>query len=394
MLDKNIKHSIRLSTEPLTITGVNTYLPIFGRWAVISISVYTKRDYQEHATMISYGIRPVSNKTVKVSREDGYFRLTREDEFNDREYLANRDGLLSLGFGSEGSRRIVNQEIVIPVLHGKILEFSYLAHGGEAAGRAIAQSVLTKLSSIIEEIRQTILRNLAPDIRSQYVGCMAQRYNADTAKALQRFVVSTNWKMLLMRSDCDERCSNVVDFTLQNNPILTYGIDHSGPIETVKYSSFGQHFHNEERERIVRERYMADMAARQAAHDAAEAAYAACRVQRMIEREKANQVAADMLLEVLGTKMAKEFYKSGRITIQKHGYEFVIAPGAWVQCTDPKGGTGELCIHTVGLSCNPIDEVVIAALNIEHHFQEYMHKAIVHRSNGFMKPNIGQSRVA
>ena len=67
-------------------------------------------------------------------------------------------------------------------------------------------------------------------------------------------------------------------------------------------------------------------------------------------------------------------------------YSFEITPGKFPVVTDPNGKTARFCIHTIGFSCNPIDEVVIAYLHIRNRFDEWMDMAIIHNAqSGFQR---------
>src|SRR5690606_9937696 len=79
----------------------------------------------------------------------------------------------------------------------------------------------------------------------------------------------------------------------------------------------------------------------------------------------ANYKAKCLLRTVCGDELYQEFESRGQITVQNEGYTFEIAPSEFVKCTDPNGKKAKLCIHTQALSCNPIDELVIAYLNIK-----------------------------
>jgi len=378
----NVSHHVRLETDLLSVMGVNAYLPVYGRWIAISFSVFTRAKFDDHATSITYGVRPVSNKPSLVTMRNDCPQVTYEDEFDYKAMLASRFPMVRLNVGDGGHKRDVEQELMIPTLRGNILDFSYLADGGEIAGRTIAAAVLRKMESIIEKVRQSILDGLAPEFRERFVNRLAKHYNKHTAKALDSFLASVNWKLLLMRSRCDDRCGDVVDYTLLHNPFVHYGIDHTDAVNIQTYNSLGEHFHNEVRERIIFERMEV---IRIANEDERQRQWEA----RHAGRIAADRVAADMLLEVLGKSVATEYAEDGQISIVKNGYSFIIRDNnSFIKCIDPDGNKAELCIHTVGMSCNPIDEMVIAYLNIEHHFAEYMHKAIVHggRQSGFRKP--------
>ena len=96
---------------------------------------------------------------------------------------------------------------------------------------------------------------------------------------------------------------------------------------------------------------------------------------------------ATMLLQnVCGSEKFEEFSKCGHITAEKNGFQFVLAPGKFVDCKDSTGRKARLCIHTAALSCHPIDEVIAAWLEIKYNLKEFMETAIFHNADvGFSK---------
>ena len=78
--------------------------------------------------------------------------------------------------------------------------------------------------------------------------------------------------------------------------------------------------------------------------------------------------------------MKKMFGDSGFINFTHNNYDFTLTPGQWILCRDPDGFRASLCIHTMGLSCDPIDEIVIAYLHIVNEFDGFMKKSIVHNA--------------
>lgn len=102
--------------------------------------------------------------------------------------------------------------------------------------------------------------------------------------------------------------------------------------------------------------------------------------------ELGKEKAIMLMRDVCGEGRARSFEHQGFLAIEKNGYHFVLKPNSWIKCTDPNGKKADLCIHTANFSCHPYDEVIIAYLNINNRFTEFMNMAIPHHADvGFIK---------
>ncbi len=303
-------------------------VPLYGRWIDLSISAYHLR---ESGTCINFAVVPTSD-------------LRSDDTF-----AARRDGMLVMERGSGGHRQTFQQELVAPYLLGQFLAWSDLRDGGVDAGRALSAAMLRKAESIVETVRVSIRNHLSGEVSAQALRILNERYGKSTEKVVNAFLGQVNWKLLLDGAGCDDDCLNVVDYTLSNQPVTSFDVNFDGEttIPLVAHSEVG----------------------------------------RWDRTTLANIKATALLKNVCGTVLGDEFDATGAITMVERDYKFRIRPGQFVDCEDPNGKTARLCIHTIGLSVNPIDELVIAFLHIKHRFDAYMRMAIYHGAQpGFVKP--------
>jgi len=348
-------HAIVFQTDQFHCRSATTLIPLWGRWAKLGITVFSRwRNYYEGInwwdTRIAYDLKAAEGMQKYDPR-------------------ATVDGRI---FVRVNGRRI-EQLTEIPHLSGDIICPSCLTNSGEAAettGRFIANAALRRIESLAERLKKQIFQSFAASVRCD----IGRTYGDATIQSFSRALSGFNWKFLLEKTYCEERTRNVVDFTLQNNPVRLFR--YNEPADIPSWTRYGEHFVNHELDRIINERMAAanaEMRRRQAEH-----------------LSKAGETALDMLRDVLGEESYSEFKKNHRLVVKKNGYEFHLESGQWIHTIDPNGGTAELCIHTVGLSCHPIDEVVLAALNIEHYFDEFMRTAICHNVQNFTKPKSKQ----
>lgn len=351
-------HAISVQTDHFHCRSATTLIPLWGRWAKLGITVFSRwRNYYEGInwwdTRIAYDLKAAEGMQKYDPR-------------------ATVDGRILVRVNG----RRIEQLAEIPHISGDIICPSCLTNSGEAAettGRFIANAALRRIESLAERIKNQVFQSFAASVRSE----VGKAYGDITFQACSRALGRFNWKFLLEKTGCEERTRDVVDFTLQNNPIRLFR--YNEPADIPAWTRFGEYFVNHELDRIINERMAA-----------VEEARLRRQAERREELSKAGETALDMMRDVLGEDAYSEFKKNNCLVVKKNGYEFHLRDGRFIHSIDPNGGTALLCIHTVGLSCHPIDEVVLAALNIEHYFDEFMRTAIYHNVQNFMKPKSKQ----
>jgi hypothetical protein len=308
----------------LTVTTASTVAPLLGRWCVISFTAYAF----EGSVAITFGLRAADKDEIRETASD-----------------ALPDGRLRVAEGAGTTYRIIEQDVVVPALHGVALELMEVRDGGTAAGRLIASSVLRSFESLVETVRQHIRRNIARAFLDKALATLQERYGKATQRTMVGLLGSLNWRMMLTAAMCGAECLQVLEYVLANNPPTFHPLDFSGtPTVTVLTK----------------------------------------KDDRLELGGVAHARALALLQRICGTDAAAEFRSQQRITVQARGYRFVLAPWQLVECTDPNGYKARLCIHTVSLSCNPIDELVIAWLNIKHRLADYLRTAhIIGAEPGF-----------
>lgn len=326
-----ITYSCQANVPGVRIITANTSLPLFGRLAKFSISSYCFNQHGGSGVGLSFGLRPFA----KTDRRD-------MDGF-----AADPDGKVAMGDGSAGHYRAIEQEVVIPYINGQMLAMSDLSAGGVEGGRVVCTAVLRSVESIVESVRLAVRKNLGKSVADKFIKLLNDRYNSETHKAAIALVKSINWKLMLMAATVDEQSMSVIDYTLANNPPRLFDIAWAEPTDITPIQNVHFQFQG---------------------------------------FNVADLKATALLRIVCGAELAAEFMERGSITFKKNGYTFIVKPHSFVECYDPDNRRGSLCIHTVGLSCNPIDELSIAYLNIMNHFDEYMKTAILQgHEPGFQK---------
>ena len=292
----------------------------------------TEGDDRTH-TAITFGLRNLKNTDLRESCFDGV-----------------NDGMLRLSRGKGRDRQDFDQLIGVPNIIGQLLDYSDLTDGGVPAGRTVTGSILRRIESIIETLRQNILTNISsdPEVRDLALQTLHDRYGAVTEETLRTFLGQIDWRLMLAKSGCDDDALNVIEFAMGHNPPRFCSIL-DAPSTDIPLIRFAP-------------------------------------INRFDRATIANIKATALLKNVCGETHALEFENTGSITVHEQDYKFVIRPGEFVGCTDPNGKTARLCIHTLSFAVNPIDELIIAYLHIKNKLVPYMREAIAHGAEtGFQK---------
>lgn len=347
----NVTHHVRFVSDDLNVISASAFVPVYGRLGKLSITTFSRASVYGRQTRVSYGFR--------AATKDDYYR----EPFP-------LDGKISVPV--DGRR--IEQRITLPPLSGEILQFSYLIEAGEDAGRFVASAIMRAYESVIDDARLHVRRNVP---RGQITESIDKEFSRATMRALGQALAGVNWKLLFSKSNADDRTINVIDYTLQHNPVRV--IEFKSDATIPAWNRRGQVYTNHELDRRLneaRERFEAER----------RAAAARLHAEEEEKRLRAADTAVDMMWDVLGESAVDSYRKTGAIHIDQNGYHFEIGERKWIKCTDSNGGYAELCIHTIALSCHPVDEMVLAALNIKHHFREFMELAIYQVNRNFTKP--------
>lgn len=341
----------------VNITTAKCQIALFGRWCEITLNCYSLADNEFDLTgfAIGYGIKPLLQQDLRCSSFDAVI-----------------DGVVKLSRGSGGNRQYFEQIIDFPPIGGQLLSRRILTNGGVGEARNLIGDILREFESIVETIRQHIRYSLSESVRPEVVKMLQNRFGEVTVRNLRNFLGQLHWPFLLSKVGCDEGQVNCIEAMSRLNPPRFVRVDFEGNSEIPLV---GQVLTGD----IVR--------------DMRNVLYTLHCQRREAERQRklseANARARLLLESVCGSRLAQEYDAKGFITIEQSGYTFEIQPRAFIRCVDPNGKRGELCIHTQGLTCNPLDEVAIAYLYIRHNLAEYMRTAHLQRHEpGFMLPKM------
>lgn len=240
--------------------------------------------------------------------------------------------------------RILEQKIEVPTCHGFICNYSQM-NGDNELGRYIADLFLRKFESIFETHKQWMLKNLSSvtkDLVVQKINNIYGQQFIENCNILKQI----NWKFLFQRFN--DECSGVINFILSNNNFAFNTLNnsqHKIPILKFQFLNDGI--------------------------------------------DLPGIKAENLLAQVIGEDRATEFKHTGSVQFISQGYTFKLAKNRWVECKDAKGHKARLCIHTIGLSCHPLDELTIAYMYLNNPvtFKEFMNTAIYYdKDEGFLKP--------
>ena len=312
-----IKHG-----DEVAINFLKAKLPIYGRFCDVSLSFY---HIHGEMTTINFGMKASTDASVGVA--------------------GNCNKLLKI---SQKDRQL-EQEIYVPYLSGTVLDASELKDGGKDAATAVADAIFERSESIIETVRQSIIKNFASSCRDQFVDWLCRCYQKHTELAVKQFLNQVNWPFLFDGVKTGDEFIETMDAYFANKSLEVLPI-WSEDFTTIPIITLDLAKHS-------------------------------------FDKFKLADLKATVLLgQVCGKSAQEEFKQFGCISVSNGGYDFVFRPGQHVECKDPYGHIARLCVHTVGYACNVIDELVIGWLTIKHDFARYIKSSNIFGSADFVPP--------
>jgi hypothetical protein len=307
---------------------------------------------------MSYGARPLEQSELLCSTFD-----------------ATDNGLLRLSRGKGGNRQDFDQLITFPLLVGEFFDRHTVADGGVPAAREVMRGVLRGMETLCETVRQSIRASFPENIRDFCLRRIDERYGQITIRTIRSFLSQLHWRLMLAKSGCSEQQLACIETMATVNPPRFYNVEYDGEVDIPLVGGVTHDI-------VAGMRGVIQLA--QAARRQAEA------LERQRERDRqmaeSNDKALSLLEQICGERAVREFKACGYVTIKKDGYKFEIPANAFVRCIDPNGKRAELCIHTLGFQCNPIDEIIMSWLHIKHKLAAYLREAIPHGADrGFQK---------
>jgi hypothetical protein len=299
---------------------------------------------------MNYGIRPLADQ--------GELRCSSFD--------AVQDGVLGLIRGTGGNCQRFDQAINFPPIVGEFFDRQAVGDGVGVV-RDLMRGILRGTESMVETVRQSIRCSFSESVSDFALNELDERYGEITARTLRSFLGQIHWRLMLAKSGCDDQQFGCLEFMSAHNPPRFYDVDFGGESDIPLV---GEHPGD------VIAGMQAAIRLAQAERQRAEALRAHSEAMR--RRKEATKTAKSLLATICGEKIAWQFDWAGFIKIEQNGYKFEIPPNGFIGCTDSDGKTARLCIHSRGFQVNPVDEVILAYLQIRHNFTEFMQEAIIH----------------
>lgn len=319
-----------ISDPDVSVTTANCQIPLFGCWCKFSITSYALAK----CTAITFGLNSLNSKEKNVDSKHTFDAMP--------------NGLLNVDRKYQGIKQGFQQKFEAPSIVGQLLAWSELGGGGVDAGRTVSKAILDKVASIAETVRQNVRKNIGNEVRDIVLKGLA-RYDEITRRTIKNLLREIIWPLMFQKAEIDEETLAVIEASLDGRNL-------------VKVNSI-----SDDNDTDIPLVYQIDA----------------------LEFDRttlANIKATTLLYKVCGEESGRMFDNHGYIIVKKHGYQFQIKPNQFVECYDPDGHKGMLCIHTQSFAVNPIDELLIAYLHIKNKFDEYMDLAVLHaHDRGFQK---------
>jgi hypothetical protein len=363
------------TTYEVRDTHAGAELVMSERSADTVVSLYGARGKVKISTVIIHSGAGLRLQHPFTLIRLGYTPLVNHDDRHGWEDCAYH-GVVRVPDTSMGVRRQVEQVLAShPALYVYLQDFTDMSEGGSALGRRVVRTVLRRVESLIEHSRRSIRNGFAAQVRDRAIRHTHEAYGQSTAR-IATILGTLQWPLLLEGSNCGTECLDTIVYTTAHNPprFLELVDDDEMDVEPLnRDESMGGRF-------LRNFRHRADMLERQQ-----------LRAHREAEHAAGTARAVELMRSVCGEAMAEQFTTHNRIILEHDGYELTLSPDRMIPCRDPNGKKARLCIHTRGFCCHPIDEIIIAYLNIRHRFGDFMRTAnLFGRERGFQMPPPGE----
>lgn len=365
----------------MQVWQATTRLPVWGRSADVQFGAFVSANM---GTCINFGMRPSKD----ADRVDG---------------AAVKGVLLSRDGG-----HLVEQFISLPMVTGQIMQFHDLHGAGAELGEALGADLTNRLEMAYELCRRGIRDGFGGPARGIALRTLQQIWERHTL-ATNNFLRDIAFTIMLQGCGATDAFFLSLFRVLDEKPLRINRIDlpdADSAIEPWSENPFGLSeavkAYYAEQQRIIKEQQHAVW---EAAHpEVADRRAAALGRQKNYQYEQSalnaneetrmsfvgaatpNGKAVELLNMVCGNLAAQEYLRTGKITVRKDGYVFQVAPGhGAITVKDPNGKRAHLCIQSD--TVNPIDELVVAATNIEFNFGEWFARAnVMNLDGGFAFP--------
>jgi hypothetical protein len=343
------------------------------------VSLYGARGKVTINTVIIHSSEALRRERTFTSIRLAFTPLVNNDDSHGWEDCAYR-GVVRVPDTSMGVRHQVEQ-VLVPcrAVYVSALDFTDMSDGGAPLGRRLVRATLRRFEALLEHSRRSIRNGFAAPVRDRAIRYTHQAYGQSTAYTAT-ILGTLQWPFLLEGSDCGRECLDTVDYTTARNPphFLELVEDNEMDVEPLVRDAQpgGRVLRNIRHQADMLLRHQADMLLRQQQQ-----------AQRDAEHAAGTARAVELMRSVCGEAATEQFAKDNCIILEHDGYEFTLRPDGMMRCRDPNGKEARLCIHTRGLCCHPLDEIIIAYLNIRHRFGDFMRTANVFgRNPGFRMP--------
>jgi hypothetical protein len=339
------------------------------------VSLYGARGRITVNTVIIHSRDALQRRCAFTSIRLAHRPLVNNDDSHGWENCAYR-GVVRVPDTSMGCIRQVEQVLVPhPTVYVSVLDLTDMSEGGASLGRRVVRSMLRRFEALLEHSRRSIRDGFADPVRDRAIRHTHQAYGRSTAHSAV-MLGTLNWPFLLEGSECGAECLDTIAYTTAHNPPQFMELVEEDEMDVEPMAGDARP------EGQVR---------RDMGHRAVMLRRQQQRALRRAERAAGAARAVELMRSVCGEAMTDQFTRENHITLEHEGYEFRLSPDRMIPCRDPNGRTASLCIHTRGFCCHPIDEIIIAYLNIRHRFGDFMHTAnLFDRDRDFQMPPPGK----
>lgn len=320
---------------PMSVIDADTYMSVYGICCRVSLRVY----------------RLDTNFAIGMALEPAPDR--------ERGIQCASKGMFFVPDTSSGVYREVEQRINLGALQTSVVGLVELGEFTQQPVEEVGRTILRKLESLFENARKKIRADFATTVRESGCGWMDSVYGKSCRKDYENLLKSLHWGLLFSGCPQQDQVTRTLDLLFQANIPRYFELSSQGNLEAEDLVWYKEdepellsRWREEEYKRREKER------------------------QELEEKKDAESRAkAEALLRrSCGEVVYQQFVAEKKIIAENaFGWKLELVYRDWgVLVFDPEGRKGHLCVHTPGMSCHPLDEMIIVYLYFMHKFEELM----------------------
>lgn len=286
------------------------------------------------------------------------------------------NGIISIPDDSQGAKRIVQQEInATNPFKFSVLDFTDISESDVDVARELTRNLIGCIEVVVEDMRNDIFNGFANSFSDRATAHVSRQYDKKTKENVESILSDINWPFLLDGSGFGADHVESIEYMANNNKPRCLAFDLDEDMGNLLD--------------VTRMQQNADQFIKELLHEQDLIINQIMREGQAKKRREGTKRALVLMRRLCGDELTDQFIENKQMVIEQDGWTFILKADFMMACISPDKKKATLCIHTRNLCCHPVDEVIIAYLNIRNDYKGYLKTAILRGHDpGFKKPKL------